>query len=367
MNFKEQETEQKLRGGYYTPQDLAGFLVRWVSAKSPKKILEPSCGDGVFFSEIADHIANPEIHAFEILDTELKKAHERASGLGLNNTKIEGRDFLEWAVSAMKKPTEKYDAIVGNPPFIRYQYLPTSFQENAEKVFQELSCKFTKHTNAWVPFILASMAMLKPGGRLAMVVPAEIIHVTHAQSLRTFLGKECSRLVIIDPEELWFEGTLQGAVLLMAEKKISKTSLSQGLGIHAVRGREFIDQPPESIFQAPQAINGKTIEGKWTRAILSRSTLNLLDDLEARNDIKRFHEIADVKVGIVTGANKFFLVDDETIEKYGLEKWAHPMFGRSQHCPGIIYDQRQHDQNAATGKPTNFLWFKNDGTDERNP
>ena len=82
-----------------------------------------------------------------------------------------------------------------------------------------LNLPFTKHTNAWVPFILASMALLRPGGRLAMVVPAEIIHVTHAQSLRSYLGRECRRLVIIDPEELWFSETLQGAVILLAEKR----------------------------------------------------------------------------------------------------------------------------------------------------
>ena len=33
------------------------------------------------------------------------------------------------------------------------------------------------------------------------------------------------------------------------------------------------------------------------------------------------------------------------------------MFGRSEHCPGIIYDQRQHRANAEKGSPTNFLWF----------
>jgi adenine-specific DNA-methyltransferase len=62
-------------------------------------------------------------------------------------------------------------------------------------------------------------------------------------------------------------------------------------------------------------------------------------------------------VGIVTGANKFFLVTDDVVQQHGLQKWAHPMFGRSDHCPGVIYDAAQHDRNAATGKPTNFLWL----------
>lgn len=360
MNFKKNETAQKLRGGYYTPSDLADFLVRWVSVISPECILEPSCGDGVFFTEIAKHSKKSNVHAFELLEDEAKKAHRRASALSLPNFTLNHGDFLEWAVSRLESSETLYDAVLGNPPFIRYQYLPEEFQCNARSIFDALDCKFTKHTNAWVPFILASMALLKPGGRLAMVVPAEILHVTHAQSLRTYLGKQCSRLVVVDPEELWFEGTLQGAVLLLAEKKHSDAQSSDGLAIYPVKGREFLKECPEQIYNKPKSINGKTIEGKWTRAVLSQSTLSVLDGLECRKDVFRFNEVADVKVGIVTGANKFFLVDDETVDKYGLEKWAHPMFGRSEHCPGIIYDEIQHAHNATKGKPTNFVWFKGD-------
>jgi hypothetical protein len=36
------------------------------------------------------------------------------------------------------------------------------------------------------------------------------------------------------------------------------------------------------------------------------------------------------------------------------------MFGRSEHCPGVIYDDRQHAVNTAKGNPTNFLWFNED-------
>ena len=54
MNFIKNETSQKLRGGYYTPRDLASFLARWVGQINPKDVLEPSCGDGVFFSALAD-------------------------------------------------------------------------------------------------------------------------------------------------------------------------------------------------------------------------------------------------------------------------------------------------------------------------
>lgn len=357
MNFKENETKEKLRGGYYTPSDLSHFLVKWVAEKNPETLLEPSCGDGAFFDALKRFDVKAKTTAIEFDKAEAGKARTRAQHLDLPELTVKTGDFLGWATDALKTK-KRFDAVVGNPPFIRYQYLPPEFQHYAEGIFRNLDCKFTKHTNAWVPFILASFELLKPQGRLAMVVPAEIIHVTHAQSLRTYLGREASRLVIIDPEEIWFEGTLQGAVLLLAEKKARPSEHSEGLGIYPVKGRSFTTQNPTEIFASPQAINGKTVEGKWTRALLSSDTRNLLDGLEDRNTVKRFHEIADVDVGIVTGANKFFLVEDEVVKRYKLQKWAHPMFGRSEHCPGVVYDERQHLDNASTGKPTNFLWLQ---------
>lgn len=358
MNFIENESAQKLRGGYYTPLDLATFIARWIKEISPTRVLEPSCGDGVFFEALAKvkGFKRANVFGFELEEEEAAKAQLRASESGLAATTVHNADFLQWALDQLIVG-DKFDAVIGNPPFVRYQYLPAQFQVRAEQVFKQLSLPFTKHTNAWVPFILASMALLRPGGRLAMVVPAEIIHVTHAQSLRSYLGRECRRLVIIDPEELWFSDTLQGAVILLAEKA-HVGEKAEGLGIYPVAGREFLRLSPSDVFDAPQSINGKTVQGKWTRALLDLETRALFDELENLPAVHRFNDIAQVDVGIVTGANKFFLVPDETVRAYRLERWAHPMFGRSEHCPGVIYDERQHADNAARGNPTNFLWFR---------
>jgi len=254
MNFIALETEQKLRGGYYTPSDLARFLTRWAAPSAGTRVLEPSCGDGAFFPSLRD--AKAIVTAFELAPEEAAKAAAR----GLPSWTVHDRDFLDWALASR---AARFDAVVGNPPFIRYQYLPANFQANAERVFNRSGCRFTKHTNAWVPFVLAAMDLLRPGGRLAMVVPSEIVHVIHAQPLRTYLVRQCRRIVIVDPQEIWFEGTLQGAVLLLAEKKAGSDTPGEGLGIHRVAGRDFMREDPEDVFRAPRAIDGRTLQGKW--------------------------------------------------------------------------------------------------------
>lgn len=355
MNFIESQTADKLRGGYYTPDDLARYLCRWIATRTPARILEPSCGDGAFFRALSGPAADAEIIGFELHADEAAKA--RAAATALPRAQVIDGDFLEWAVGQLERGEQSFDAVIGNPPFIRYQYLPEHFQRCSEAIFTLTQLKFTKHTNAWVPFVIAGLSLLRPGGRLAMVLPAEIIHVAHAQSLRGFLARQCSRLMIVDPEEIWFESTLQGAVLLLAEKKRHPDDHSDGLGILAVKGRSFLDSHPEDAFDRVARMNGKTVAGKWTQALLTNGERDTIAALSQLPGVARFADIAEVDVGIVTGANAFFLVPDEIVERYNLQRWVHPMFGRSNHCPGIVYDARQHQENAAKGNPTNFVWI----------
>jgi adenine-specific DNA-methyltransferase len=359
MNFIEFESKQKLRGGFYTESALAAFLVRWIKAIRPKSLLEPSCGDGAFLEAIerASIPTLTKITACELDSIEAAKASERTR----LRPHVLNRDFLRWYLFHARD-NEQFDAVVGNPPFIRYQYLPNEQQLLAEKIFEQLRLPFTKHTNAWVPFVLASAKLLRPGGRLAMVIPSEIFHIPHAQSLRRYLAEQCSHVLVLDPQEIWFGETLQGTTLLLAQKKNNPNEKSNGVAIIAAN-RKTLAGDPEGLFRNAAYTNGATIEGKWMPIFLSVKERAVIAELRKREDIKPFRDLASVDVGIVTGANKFFLVPDKTVQEFELQKWAHPMFGRSEHVSGLIYSKEDHRANRRNGLPANFLWFKKNDLD----
>ena len=360
MKFKSQQTIQKLRGGYYTPQNLADFVTKWVLGCHPNAILEPSCGDGAFFQSLDNNHfdKSKKIVGFELLDTEVQKSNELCRKLNFENYIINEGDFLKWANSELNNPRSLFEGIIGNPPFIRYQFLAKPFQAHIEKIFKQLNLKFTKHTNAWVPFVLSCISILKEGGRLGMIIPSEIINVMHSQALRSYLNEVCSKIVIIDPREIWFTETLQGAVILLAQKKNILSEHSYGVAIRSVNGFDFLQQNVETFFNESVAIKGKTIAGKWTKAVLEQNELDLIDKFTHHPLVYPFDDIAKVDVGIVTGANNFFLVDDDTVNKYELHNYVRPMFGRSQHCQGVIYNNHQHMINRSKGLPTNFVYIQ---------
>jgi adenine-specific DNA methylase len=361
MNFMESESPQKLRGCYYTQPDVAAFLTHWALEEKPRRVLEPACGDGVFLEALAN--ARPR-HLEAVIGCELDageaekaRARARTAGLCEATVTVAVTDFLQWSLPRLKGAAA-FDAVLGNPPFIRYQYLSDQMQAQAEKTFAHFGLPFTKHTNAWVPFVIASLAQLRPGGRLAMVVPAEILHVLHARSLRQFLLAECSRTLVLDPEGIWFDDTLQGVVLLLAEKGLRPGEHVGQLAVVPIKDRAALKVPASTHFQRADFISGSALNGKWMHALLSARELTMLDRLARHPHVRAFKDVASVDVGIVTGANKFFLVPDAVVREYGLELWAYPMFGRSEHVRGVIYDRASHDENRRVGLPTNFLWFK---------
>lgn len=357
MNFKVNESETKLRGGYYTPDPIACFLAKWALAKKPSSMLEPSCGDGSFIRAVGTVCKHRlQLTGVELLPEEAEKSRKASANIRDMKTSIHSGDFLEWAMEKLNAGAS-FDSVVGNPPYIRYQYLEAKDQELSEALFKRYDLAFTKHTNAWVPFVIASVGLLAPGGRLAMVIPSEILHVLHAGSLRKFLLAECLEILMIDPSELLFEDALQGTVLLMLEKKTSPKVASKGVCILPMSNNDFLDLDPDSITGSASYVSGDVLNGKWMKVMLASDELEVFEKVRRMPTIRRFKDIATVDVGIVTGANKFFLVDDATIARFNLEDFARPMFGRSEHCPGIIYDKAVHKANRKRGLPTNFVMF----------
>ena len=229
----------------------------------------------------------------------------------------------------------------------------------AESIFKTAGLKFTKHTNSWVTFVIDAVARLNSGGRLAMIIPSELLNVLHAGSLRKYLLQECSAVLVIDNKELVFANALQGTVLLLAMKKKNPDSSVSKLCIRVEQDLQYLERSAQIVFDESLFEESSPSDSKWMPGLLTASERKVIAKAANLAAVHRFGEIANVEVGMVTGANDYFLVSDSTVDEFELHQIASPMVGRSQHLPGIRYTSKRHSENREKGLPVNFIDFSN--------
>ncbi|MCL1896527.1 MAG: class I SAM-dependent methyltransferase, partial [Clostridiales bacterium] len=217
MQLIENSSTQKLRGAYYTPAGLADAIVVLLPERSYRTVLEPGCGDGVFIDSLinAGLIAEGvSVTGIEIEGDEARKVKERYQKNSSVN--IYKKDFLKYYESEGTK--KQFDLILGNPPYIRYQYLSKEQRDIQAQILEANGMKANKLINAWVCFLVACVRLLSENGVIAFIVPAEILQVAYAEELRLFLSNHLSRMTLLTFERLVFPNIEQEIVVLIGEK-----------------------------------------------------------------------------------------------------------------------------------------------------
>ena len=353
-------TDQKLRGGYYTPKIIRDFLVNWAVDSTTKSILEPSCGDGGFFETVFDgeYKKIKEVVGIELNPEEAKKAEKIVSKFGKNST-IVNDDFFKYYVTTLEK--KKFDVILGNPPFIRYQYFDEEQQNAAQQAMLSAGIKIDKLSNIWAPFLIASVTCLNEGGRLAMVIPGEIMHVNYSSKIRLFLSELQAKITLITFNQLVFPDVQQEVILLLIDKQKKSEKIenftNSKMNIIQLKDVESLNFFDLNSIPVNQYKNVKPTEEKWTKFFLTKEQLKELDIIEKNSLVSKLGDLATVDVGIVTGANEYFVVNEDILKKYELEKISLPLVGRSLHINGLIFEKKDWNENKKKQIASHLLNF----------
>ena len=348
MILKEDSTEQKLRGAYYTPTRLAQYIVNLQRDQHPAgSVLEPSCGDGVFLDAMKTEgiLKNyKSITAVEIEEDETSKLKEKYSDC--RNVKVLNSDFFDFY---KEKKRTKYDLIVGNPPYIRYQYLENNQRELMSEIISEHGMKPNKLINTWVAFTVACVHMLSKEGTIVFVIPAEILQVAYAEELRIYLANSLEKITVITFEQLVFSDIEQEVVVLIGKKG------NGSKGIRIVQRQNLDDLFSKRTSEEYQPM--VDVHEKWTRYFTSLRENELVSNI--RND-DRFWKLSDaavINVGITTGNNKYFSVTKTTVDKYGLANVCRPLIGRSSHANSIFFEEADWKENVNNNKAAYLIDF----------
>ncbi len=360
MLLKEDNSEQKLRGAYYTPLKLAEKMVDFFKDDvSIRTILEPSCGDGVFIDALMETLFLKEkstVTAIEIEKSEVEKLNKKISNV--SNVTVLNEDFFEFYHK--NKETKKYDLILGNPPYIRYQYLEEKQREEMADILTAHGMKSNKLINTWVGFMVACVHMLNMNGKIAFVIPAEILQVAYAEDLRLFLSNELSKITLITFEELVFPGIEQEVIVFIGEKGNSEK------GIKIIELNNLDDLETLNInTNGFQKLNH--VHEKWTKYFTTIKENELIIRLKKDRRFQKLSDTGVINVGITTGNNKYFSVDQNTVHDYDLSAVVHPLIGRSSHAHSIYFYKEDWQKNAAQGKAAYLIDFPDISFEEYTP
>ncbi|MFW6156426.1 MAG: Eco57I restriction-modification methylase domain-containing protein [Armatimonadota bacterium] len=325
-------TREKLLGQFFTPEEVAANLINWALPAGKGRALDPSCGDGEFLRRLEGAVG------VELCAENVARAREAAP-----DANVVEADFFEWA--ATRGPS--FDAVVGNPPFIRYQQFNGSTRKQALRLSKRIGVELNGLTSSWAPFIAVSASLLNPGGRMAFVVPAEIGHATYAEPLMEGLCRNFSSVTVVALREKVFPHLSQDAWLLYAGGRGGST---EEIGFTALRSFSPGVDPDNPRKKVPIG-TWREMGGRLRKFLIPNSALEMYRGMTGRTGVSRLEDIANVSIGYVSGDNDFFHFHRSAASMFEIpEQCLRPTIRRGEQLTADYVDDRLIERWTGAGE-----------------
>ncbi len=313
--------ERKARGAFFTPPAIAEHLAGWAIQDDPNAVvLDPTCGEGVFLMAAGQRLKalgrqtsdlDSQVFGIDLHEGSLEVADRLLQEEGLDAHLIASDFFAVATPDQLNAPIDYVDAVIGNPPFVRYQQHAGVSRHLSASAALRQGVRLNGLASSWAASVAHASGFLKPDGRLAMVLPAELLTVGYAEPVRRWLKARFERVNLVLFERLQFEDALADVVLLLAEGRGGCDAFSLWHVESAedlVKIRPYMQlnvTPPES--------------GKWTDILVPKTARGLYRQVTDKH-FTTLGAYGSPSLGTVTGGNNFFALNEATRLQYGLDE-----------------------------------------------
>ena len=291
----------KQEGDVFTSPKIACYILDLIGYTPDKNlskcnILEPSCGDGVFVIEIIHRIlvssrfygfdpypvVERNIVCYDIDSEKIKCCHERIDQTfpGCAYPQFHTADFL------MDEIQEKFDFIVGNPPYIRYEKIPA----NVRAVYKKMFATFYYRADLYVLFFEKTLKLLKPGGTHGFICANRWLKNEYGKNLRGYIAYNYRLRYIADLER---SNAFQEKVLAYP----AITVISNEVPSATYHYMEVTDI--EQLEWKKWTIRNMSTTNDWSEMFCEISNFGSLLTIEEQN----FH----IGIGVATGADSIYI------------------------------------------------------------
>jgi adenine-specific DNA-methyltransferase len=327
---------------FFTPLSIAKFMVNWIfKDNNIKTLLEPAFGLGIFSRLALEKNKNIKIKGFDIDETIYSKA---SNNFKSNNIDLYLEDYLynDW--------NNKYDAIVCNPPYLKFHDYKNL--ETLQEIKKRLNIDLSGFTNIYTLFLLKSIYQLKQNGKMAYIVPSEFLNSNYGKNIKKYLLESHSlkEIIIFDFKESIFNKAVTTNAILFLEKTQNNTLNFTNIdNIFQLNNFDKIEKKSYSYTNIDYNV-------KWKKYYQKQNSLKY-------KNLIPFNSIAKVKRGIATGANKYFIFNIKKAEKYNIDvKYLLPCITASKDIELPIFTN--NDFNNLKDNNKNIFLFNGTNQDD---
>ncbi len=291
----------------------AAFLAQWAIRSAENTVLEPCCGEGVFLraarrrtAQIGEDLRGGNVTAVE-LDGQ---ARIRASA-EVPRARLIHEDFFDLSPARIGT----FDAVIGNPPFVRYHLFTGDARQRALWLARTLGVQLSGLTSSWVPFLLHASRFLKLGGRMAVVVPYELTYAIYARPFIEYVASRFASVTLLIFGEPLFPELNEKAALLLCDGFGGRTP-----AIDVVHLPSLAHMPEQAMPTGCPILAKDLVTGAFRVRLLevSQSVRRLYSTLGEHAKVVRLGDNATLTIGYVTGDNAFFHMNRERALSHGL-------------------------------------------------
>lgn len=328
----DEHRRRKRNGIHYTPPELAAFLASVVvrqlpELNTPLDVLDPACGTGALLSAFANALRQPSrqwlrLHGYETDAQAVEAASKTLSRIDLANLDLRVTNFL----ATSQTPSDPFvDVVIANPPYVRTQALGAAESQRLAKRFGLSGRVDLAHA-----FVHAITDVLRPGGVLGLLTSNRFLTVKSGADVRRLLRSEFEVREIFDLGDTKLFDAAVLPVIVVAVKKRDKTAFSCDSrtkfsrtyqspdAVPAANRTEdlfklFSDDTPRTDRHSPYQIErGELAPSPDLNAVwrLTCPSYEAWLDRVCTNQVCTFSDVAEIRVGIKTTADKVFVRDD---------------------------------------------------------
>lgn len=362
------EDERHKLGQYFTPPHVIDLINAFAIRKSNDKIFDPSCGSGTFLVRAyerkkqlcaeEDKGAKHHVLLNEIYGNDLSgyPAYLSMLNLAIRNTrkpsypKISNKDFFAIAADTKielhnqegvleKKSLPQFDAIIGNPPYTRQEDIGTMHgtqKKNKIQALVKLECGFepSQRTSIYGYFFYHATVFLKEEGYLAYICQNSWLDTDYGIDMQRYMQGNYEIVAIMDSEvERFFPTASVNTTIVILKRQRNEekrksntvkfvyflTPLQETLKAYKTphKLKDIIENTStnqSNDYFRINCVNQKELDNhtKWTQFLKAPKVYFDILKKGKWNSLGGKHGVAEVKFGIKTGCNEFFIVRDIT-------------------------------------------------------